>query len=212
MPRFNRNRMPEIRNTLASLHISFDNEASRKLIQHPRLNPALLDVLTDVISATTLFNDLTSTRKIDLYLYQEVLVSIFYRLLSIPFHADTSRAPTVEDAYHIGLTLFLMSLFLQHGRNRIIDYGKLVAKWDSVLRSPSMEQEEGLAFWLLMVGGFWVVDDDDAEWLLPMIRDQANRMNCKTWEAVKDTVRRYPWIGPIHDKLGIYIWTKAMAL
>ncbi|KAL5428584.1 hypothetical protein PMIN04_000729 [Paraphaeosphaeria minitans] len=115
-PRFHRSNMPKIISTLHSLDLPFNREAARKQVQHSELDPALLDVLGDIFCAATLFNDLPSTRKVDLYLFQEMLVDYYYLLLAIPHpHSPT----TLEDAYHVGLMIFLMSLFCRLVRSAL---------------------------------------------------------------------------------------------
>ncbi|KAF1964065.1 hypothetical protein BU23DRAFT_494060 [Bimuria novae-zelandiae CBS 107.79] len=208
-PRFHRDNMTAIKCTLASLHLPFDNETSHMLAQHSELDPRLQDVLGDVISTSTLFNDLPSTRKVDLYLYQEIFVSILYRLHAIPFHPNPNLPPTIGDAYHVGLTLFMMSLFLQHGRHRILQYSNVTRRLKDVLESMTLEQEDWLRFWLLMVEAVWVAEDEGTEWLVRMVGEQARKMGLETWKDARDAVLRYPWIGALHDEPGRLIWEKA---
>ena len=209
-PRFTRDKMPNIKDQLGALDISFDTVESSRLVQHAHLSPELLEVLIDVISASTLFNNLVSTSKIDILLYQEIIVSILYRLLAISFHEEKSLPPSIEDAYHVGLTLFMMSLFLQHGRKRLLQYDNITMRLKNVLDSAALDQEHGLKFWLLMVEGVWVVEDDDAQWLPPSVESEARNMGLIDWEHARKVLERYPWIHPLHDEPGIQIWEKAM--
>ena len=163
-----------------------------------------------MFSASTLFNDLTSTSKVDLFQYQEIIISILYRIFALNFHENTSLPPTIEDAYHVGLTLFIMTLFLQHGRKRMLQYHNVVRRLRNVLDSKVLDQEHELKFWLSMVGGVWVNQDDGAEWLPPLVRSEARKMGLTGWEDAKSVLKRYPWIHPLHDEAGVQVWEKAI--
>lgn len=211
-PSFRRDEMPNIIHTLAALDVPFDLEASQNLGRRSKLSPALLKVFLDVQSASRLFNNKQFTRKIDLFLYQDMIVSVFYRLLAISFHQDDSLPPTIDDAYHVGLSLFMMSLFLQHGRNRILQFHNITTRLRTVLNSHILEQEPQLEFWLLMMDGVWVGDDEGTDWLPPMVKDQARKLGLRTWTAVRKAVAEYPWIGELHDSPGKITWEKANKL
>ena len=208
-PTFSRDEMPNIRRTLAELNVPFDTGDVDNLDKHSELSPTLLEIFLDAQSASKLLNNRQYTQQIDLYLYQELIVSIFYRLLAIPFHQDTTLPPTIEDAYHVGLSLFMMSLFLQHGRNRILQFRNVTARLRMVLNSHSLDREPHLRFWLLMMDGVWVGDDDDTEWLPPMVRAQARKLGLHNWKAARKSIAEYPWIGELHDRSGRTLWQKA---
>ncbi|OAG10003.1 uncharacterized protein CC84DRAFT_459240 [Paraphaeosphaeria sporulosa] len=204
-PRFHRSHMPQIISTLHSLDLPFNREAARKQVQHPNLDSALLDVLIDVICATTLFNDLHSTRKVDLYFFQEILVDYCYRLLAIP-HLHSPQ--TLEDAYHVGLKIFMMSLFLQVGSQRIMNYDNVTERLKMVLESDILDGENELRFWLLMMGGVWVADNEDVEWLVLVKHAQTRKMGLGSWSEAKQIVEMWPWIGRLHDAPGKLFWDR----
>ncbi|KAF2451561.1 hypothetical protein P171DRAFT_515562 [Karstenula rhodostoma CBS 690.94] len=205
-PRFYRSKMPHVISLLRALDLPFDREAARKQVQHPKLDPALLDVLIDIICASTLFSDLPSTQKVDLYLFQELLVSICYRLLAIPY---SHHPPRIEDSYHVGLMIFMMSLFLQVGSQRIMSYRNVTRRLKRVLESDFLDGEDDLRLWLLMMGSVWVADDEDADWLMPMVCAQTRKMELRSWSEAREVVERWPWIGALHDALGRLVWERA---
>ncbi|KAJ4351475.1 uncharacterized protein N0V89_006818 [Didymosphaeria variabile] len=205
-PRFHRSRMPQIISTLHALDLPFDREAAQKHVQHLDLDAALLDVLLDIICTSVLFNDPPSARKVDLYLFQELLVTVCYRLLAIP---HTHSPPRIEDAYHIGLTLFMMELFLQVGKQRVMSYDNVTRRLRRVLESDVLEGEGELRFWLLMLGGVWISDDEDAEWLLPKMFAQTRKMRLRSWSDAREVLERWPWIGALHDGPGKMVWERA---
>lgn len=210
-PRFQRDRMLELEQKFASLHLPFDREASRQLVRHSGLNVGLVEVLVDAITTSALFNDLSSVQKIDLYLFQELLITIFYRLLTIPFHPNPSSPPTIEDAYHAGLTLFMTTLFLQYGSKRALHCVSITGRLKIVLQSTTLEREDGLKLWLLMLNCVWVMGDGEADWLLPIVGEQSRKMDLSAWEEARKVVERYPWIGRLHDESARLFWEKARA-
>jgi hypothetical protein len=198
--------MPQIISTLHTLDLNFDQEAAYKLVHHRTLDPAILDVLLDVICTSTLFSDIPSARKVDLYLFQELLVSVCYRLLAIP---HSHSPPRIEDAYHVGLTIFMMSLFLQIGKQRVMNYDNVTKRLRNIVESDLLEGEDELRFWLLMLGGVWVADDDHVEWLMPMMFTQTRKMQLWSWSKAKEVLDRWPWIGGLHDGPGRMVWERA---
>lgn len=205
-PRFHRSNMPQIIATLHALDLPFDRDIARNQVQHLKLDHALLDVLVDIICASTLFNDLPSTRKVDLYLFQELLVSICYSLLAI---SHSHYPPRIEDAYHVGLIIFMMSLFLQVGSQRIMNYDNVTRRLRTVLESDLFDGENDLRFWLLMMGGVWVADEEGAGWLMPMMHAQTRKMRLHSWNEAREVVERFPWIGVLYDAPVKIFWERA---
>lgn len=205
-PLFYRDRMPQIIETLETMDLPFDREAARKQVRHPQLDPPMLDILVDVICTTTLFDDFTVAKRIDLYLFQEFLISICYRLVAIPYLHSPSK---IEDAYHIGLTLYMMTLFLQVGSQRIMNYDNVTRRLRKVLESDVLDSEDDLRFWLMVVGGVWVLDDEDADWLMLMVNTQAEKMQIRSWAEARDVLNRGLWLGVVHDGPGSTVWTRA---
>lgn len=206
-PRFYRCNMTQVISTLHSLSLPFDREAARKQVQHPGLDPALQDVLVDMLCAKTLFNDLPSTKKVDLYLFQEILVSYCYRLLAIPHSHDP---PRIDDAYHVGLMIFLMSLFLHVGSQRFMEYDNLTRRLRRVFESEFLEGEDELKLWVLMMGSVWVASDEDTEWLLVIMRGLMRSLELGSWSEVVRVLKRWPWIGTLHDGPGRMFWSRVI--
>ncbi|KAJ4301484.1 hypothetical protein N0V90_003576 [Kalmusia sp. IMI 367209] len=208
VPRFYRDKLPEIKANLEAMNIPFDRDSAQKQIQHPSLNPRFLDILLDVINTSTLFNDLLSTHRVDLYTFQEILVSICYRLFAFDAQRNTEK-PTIQDAYLVGLKLFMMSLFLQVGRQRLMEYDNMTCRLRGVLERGALDGEDELKLWLLMMGGVWILDDVDAEWLVPMAKEQARRMGLSRWDEAYEVLRKYPWIEALHDESGRTVWERS---
>jgi len=190
---------------LASKQLSFDRTAARKLVQHEGLDERLLDILLDIMIMSILFNGNNYGEKIDLFLFQELLISVCYRLMAFDAVENKKRC-AVQDGYQIGLTLFMMSLFLQYGRRRVLNYDNMTQRLKRILESSTLRGEDEFVLWLLMTGGVWVLDDADMEWLHPKIKAHAEGMGLRSYEEVLECVEKYPWIGKLHEEPGRTIW------
>ena len=111
--------MSLVRENFAAAGLPLDVVTAAREARHPSLAPQLFDVLVDVKSISTMLNSITSGEMIDIGTFEEMLISICYRLMRFrPLHVPWRRA-TTEAAYHIGLTMFTMSFFLQNERRRV---------------------------------------------------------------------------------------------
>ena len=116
-----RNRMPEVQKSLASKGFCFELNSTAFLIEHNGLEPYLLHILLDIMSVCSLFNNLPKDT-LDLETFQEIKISLCYRLLRFRSLDETRQQSDIQTAYHLGFVIFMMTTFLQHDRRRIIDF------------------------------------------------------------------------------------------
>ncbi|KAL7953566.1 hypothetical protein V8C34DRAFT_296612 [Trichoderma compactum] len=205
-PLFFRDRMAKVRDVLARKKIDFDGNAATSCPQHHLLEPYLHDILVHMMGATSLFNNGV---KLDLETLQEMILSIGYRLTQFSSSEEDRRLWRLQDSYHIGLTIWTMTVFLHGGRRQILDYKRLDRRLKEILDSDLEDHNPELALWLLILGGVWVLDGYDEHWLPSRIRLMAMRLNIRSWDKVYTIVGHFPWIHALHDDLGRALWDRA---
>ena len=134
-------------------------------------------------------------------LFQEIMMSIQYRLLLLKYDAST-----ISEALRIGLLTYQTSVFLQmHGTK--IKYNFIADQLASAIRGlpesePVLVQ---LKLWLVFIGSIVMLDSDEP-WLMALIRRLTLNMS---WAQTRDWLGEVMWIGPIHDVAGKQVYDGA---
>lgn len=206
---FFRDRMSEVRNALLERGFDFDRLSAASAIRHTGLDPSLHEVLLDVINVASLFNNIPTGQTLHINTFQEIIVSILSRLIRFRPLQSSKRESNVEAGYHIGLIIFMMTIFLQYDSRRILEYDLVSLYLKDVLDSGLDEQERDLTLWLMFIGGIWVSGDTDGSWFISKARRLLRRLSIKSWREVHNSVRKFPWIDALHDRLGFVVWNLA---
>lgn len=172
---------------LSPLSPSFTSSGSIIQQQQIQIHPFLSQILSDVLSITTLLNSPFLNFRFDPHTLQEFLVSVGCRLIRfrpLSYYQQKpqkvgKRLPSppikqsrIESAIHLGLISLTTTLFLQFGRRRFLRYElvkdcltSLIIEWDysssspptSSLSSPAESVENQTLLWLLHIGGISVL-------------------------------------------------------
>ena len=202
---FFRDRMPHVRTVLASWGIKFDRAAAEARVRHQVLDAYLHDTIIDVVCVCTLFNYEIGSRQLDLLTFQEMEYSLCYRLLNFRALNDASKTP-VQAAYHIGLLMLMMTMFLRFDRRRVLDYRRTTLELSNTLDNWPDDGDNELLLWLTIVGGIWISGDLDNEWLHPKIRQVSQNLGLASWDAVLGVIKKFPWLHALHDVPGRELW------
>lgn len=205
-PLFYRDRMYEVNRKLVSRQFHLEPSSDACFVRHRQLEPALQDVILHVLRICTLFNKYLDTQPLDLLDFQEAIVSICYRLLRFRTLSASRQISDVQSAYHIGLLVFMMTLFLQNNQSRMIRTGFVTSCVKCVLDTGLEQSEDEMAFWLLILGGMWGLRDDDEGWIISRLQGMALKLGIMTWDEAQGLLERFPWIGKIHDQPGRKLW------
>lgn len=206
---FFRDCFSKVQSTLKSKGFARNRISDIPPTQCEKLDPYLRDILLDALDVAAVLNGSLGDGHLGLITVQEILVSICSRL--IQFHPLKSDMPLslVEAAYHIGLVIYTMSLFLQHDRRRIMDYDLVTVRLKEVLDS-AQDLDDDLALWLMCLGAIWLADDPCRLWLSQVINRFMTRTGIGSWSEVHDRVRKLPWINAVHEDQGRLAWTSAL--
>ena len=177
-------------------------------VRHDALGRHLQKILDDVLFFSSLFNSGLPELRIDLFTYQDMLLSIFYRLIQFQPLGEPRVGSDVQAAYHIGLTMFMMTVFLQFQPNRTVEYSLAVRCLRDVLCTPVVESEKELALWVMVVGAIWIGDSAGGEWLGPKLKNTTRCLGLETWDEACCVLTRFPWVSAIHNRAGRIVWER----
>ena len=198
--------MPQVRQTLLLDSHDLDADAALTSVQHTGLDYTLHKILLDVYSVSSLFNHRAQDQSMNLVTYQEMVLSIIYRLIEFQPLGAPQRRPDLHAAYHTGLTIFMMTIFLQYQRRRVVDYRLTFQCLREVIETSVLRDHSELALWAMVIGGIWVWDAPGREWLSLKLMGVVRELELQSWREARGVLRKFPWVNCIHDESGEQVW------
>ena len=209
-PRLSRDDFP--RNLLGS------KMASLSMLQYETFssdNPEIYDftlqqVFNDLMSVSYLLNHDTACFRLEPFAYQEILLSVCYRLIHrYPLaHTGYGYGNDHEELLYLGLLAFATTLLFQHTFQRL-SYPLLTER----LRSAIVRllnrglMNNPMTLWLLLIGGISVFDNaDNRTWLVSHIKRFVSKFQIGTWSALREEISNFPWFNMIHEGPGYQLW------
>ncbi|KAH8703375.1 hypothetical protein BGW36DRAFT_369254 [Talaromyces proteolyticus] len=202
-----RDRMAEVRNLLISKGLRLDYPLTSQPARYNQLYPSLQGIFSDVISFCRLLNAKTHNLVIDFLTFEEVLVSICYRLLNFRSLNESRKYSDVQNIYHVGLIVFMMTTFLQFNRHRIMNHRLLSLCLRDVMDTELHRDEDDLTLWFMIIGGIWISDGAEGGWINQRIQKMAVRRRINTWDEARRSVCMFPWVHALHDQPGCKLWS-----
>ncbi|KAF5245621.1 hypothetical protein FANTH_7257 [Fusarium anthophilum] len=178
-PLFHRDYICHIKRNLAYKGFTLQQDLAA---YHSRLDPILQEALSDAMGLCRLLNKHQDEKPLDLLEFQEVLVSICYRLLQFRTIAESRLKQGIQSRYQIGLSLFMMSIYFNNKQDRMARPGLIKTLVEEAMDSNLNESEDEFKFWLLILGGISVPARDGREWFVETLREQASLLGIMTWE------------------------------
>ena len=204
-PAYFRNNLAKVERKLDTMGLFLNRATSVPPACYYDLNLHLREVFDDMTALCDLLNHNIKPASMDLVMYQEILLSIFYRLLR--FRSLNQALETFDEnsLVHLGLVLCTMTVLLHHGTRTVIDFHLVSDCLECVLDSVTEQHDTELVLWLLSMGGIWT---SGAEWVVDRIKSQAGSLASARWNVVHERLTKLPWINVLHDKAGQSFWDK----
>ncbi|KAG8356851.1 hypothetical protein FVEN_g5561 [Fusarium venenatum] len=206
-PLFHRDRIQEIRHSLSFRGFTLQNVK----ISHFTNQAVLKQALSDLMGVCNLFNKHIDKKPLDLIEFQEILISICYRLLQFRTLNESRLIQDVDSAHHIGLLVFMVSMFWNNHQNRLAKPGLIAACIKEALET-SDELGDEFMFWMLVLGGISVSEKEDLEWMVIRLHQKAQEIGVVTWDDARNFLLKFPWMSVIHDISGQTLWNKVRSL
>jgi hypothetical protein len=171
----------------------------------------LQQVFEDLMSVSCLLNHNTACFRLEPFAYQEILLSVCYRLTHrYPLaHKGYGYGNGQEELLYLGLLAFMTTLLFRHTFQRLsypLLTERLRSAMERLLERGSMN--DSMTLWLLFIGGISVFDDDahNVVWIVSHVKKYLFNLRIGTWSAVRDEIRNFPWINVVHEGPGVKFW------
>ncbi|KAM0425606.1 hypothetical protein ACHAPT_009137 [Fusarium lateritium] len=166
----------------------------------------LKSAFKDLRDFSALANQLIpSRRKLEPEMFQEIMLSVQYRLLVLEYSLDQHP---LEEAIRLGLLAYESTIFLQiQGVKLKSDL--FTKQLREAIEAIPVEGEAmaNVKLWLLLIGSI-IVFDSKAPWLAQSIQSLTGR---QTWSQVRKRVKEVMWIDIIHDLAGCEAYEASQA-
>ncbi len=162
------------------------------------LDTTLKHTLKDIHAFSCISNlAYQSTKKLSPELYNQMTISIMYRLLHLTFE------DTLQEAIRLSLLVFSCSVFMQR---KVVEqrYELLLDSFDISLRLVMHCRELllplKLRFWMLMMHA--VTLPPRPQWREDSLTDVLQRLHIRDPRSAKDVLRSVGWIDFVHGRAG----------
>lgn len=185
------------------------NDADVRLFVETTMDSRLHNALRDLHAFSCMSNvAYQTTRKLSPDTYNEMMISILYRLTHLSFPRDI-----LQEAIRIGLLVFSSTIFMQRyfkGQS----YDHLLELYDNALfslRESNFDLPTPMVLWLAMLPHVAAHKEHSPADRRSLWLDQAiQRADIDSWSEVCEILRSIAWIGFIHDQHGKKVFQEAM--
>ncbi|KAL9112692.1 MAG: hypothetical protein Q9227_002995 [Pyrenula ochraceoflavens] len=205
---FFRDRVAEIQTLLASEGCILKQRSASLAVQDDRMDQYLLETLSGVGIFCSLLNGNLQNRTLDLVTFQDMVMSLCYRLLKFRSLNESRQRIDQDSPYHIGLIILMMTIFLKYGNRQIVQYKLIPLCLRDVLKSQLNKCQDAVLLWLMMLGGIWMFGDTDNEWFTSKMRRTIRRLAINSWDEAQRLIAGLPWINVLHDGPSRELWNR----
>jgi hypothetical protein len=167
-----------------------------------------LQIITQDISSMFLILQRRLT-KFDPFDFQEMLISVLYRLLNLPTLSKLALETEVNQQYihSLGSLAFTSTLLFTYLPAKKMAFRLLTRRLRSALvhMSPASVRIPAL-LWALFMVGISTLHDTHVTWLLPWIKLTTSSLGIENWPDAEAHLRQYPWIDSFHAEPGQKLW------
>lgn len=119
-----------------------------------------------------------------------------------------------EVVANLGMLAFMTTLLPEYGRapdrsNYPLLCRRLKSSIQDLHFTSTLEENREswlLLLWALFMGGMTAIKGNELLELSPLILEASSQLQLHSWPAVQDQLRRFPWIGTMHDRPGLTLW------
>ncbi|KAK6331200.1 hypothetical protein TWF696_003265 [Orbilia brochopaga] len=165
-------------------------------------------IFRDLVCAARYLNDTQGGPRLRPLEFQELLISVCYRLLHAHPLMDERPANIAEDACHLALLALMTTMLIRPAIHQSWPSYALVTDLlrCAVRAMGDSEEDDEFMLWLLFAGGISVLDARREAWLAERLGRCTAAMGVESWAAAREILARFPWIGYFHDGLGEDLW------
>ncbi|KAH7022070.1 hypothetical protein EDB80DRAFT_1270 [Ilyonectria destructans] len=135
------------------------------------------------------------------------LIVLGYRLVSASSLGRLRFPSHLNAPIQFGLASFLVT-FLRGLDRKTIRYPRIsTLSWSAAQHNFTAQREDQeVLLWLLFVGRVSIFTQTDDSWLIPKVKTTVEALALQSWEDVRRTLAKFPWVDDLHDKAGQSLW------
>ncbi|VUC27418.1 unnamed protein product [Clonostachys rosea] len=181
------------------------------------VDPRLSTIWSDVQELCAIVDlSILTRRKIRPELYQEVLVSIQYRLLHLYFSGCSTdvcggqKWKDVHEAIRLGILGLTTTLFLYREKVNT-SYAAIVSRLNAILLKlgePGDHREWELRIWLLFMVSVTLGGGGDR--FDPLLARGLEALRIKSWAGTRQFLKSLLWIDLLHDQVGRMVYGRCL--
>ena len=175
------------------------------------LNAKLHNTLRDLHAFSCLSNlAYQTTRKFSPETYNEIMISVFYRLTSLSFKSEP-----LQEAIRSGLLSFSSTIFMQR-QFMGLRYDHLLDLYDDALSTlrniADVDLPPPIELWLIMLANIVARKESSGDdWKRVWLDEAIFRARIVSWSQAREMLKSVAWIDFIHDPPGKRISEQAMS-
>ncbi|RDL42512.1 Uncharacterized protein BP5553_02491 [Venustampulla echinocandica] len=151
-----------------------------------------------------------TTRKLSPETYNEMMISILYRLTHLSFKSDY-----LQEAMRVGLLAFSSAIFMQRQfmeqpyDNLLNLYNKALSR---LRKSTDIDLPIPIVLWMTMLSNVVAPKElSRVDWRSVWLDEAVSRAGIDSWSQAREILKSVMWIDFIHDRLGKKVCESAMS-
>ena len=150
-----------------------------------------------------------TTRKLSPEIYNEMMISILYRLTHLSFDSDTFQEAMRSGLLAVSSTIFMQRQFMEQPYDHLLN---LYSSNLSMLRkATAIDLPVPILLWLTMLSHVFAHKEPSYEdWREVWLDEAISRAGIDSWSQAREMLKSVLWIDFIHDRLGKKIFGSAM--
>ncbi|OBT77084.1 hypothetical protein VF21_02893 [Pseudogymnoascus sp. 05NY08] len=171
-----------------------------------RLHNALRDLHTFSCISNLAYQ---TTRKLSPEIYNEIMISILYRLTNLSFESDPFQEALRVGLLAVSSTLFMQRHFMENPYDHLLNLHR-----KSLLKlrdSTDIDIPVPIVLWLTML--LHVVENrkpSPTDWLSVWLDEVIFRAGIESWHRAHEILRSMVWVNFVHDRCGMPAFEAAM--
>jgi hypothetical protein len=150
-----------------------------------------------------------TTRKLSPEIYNEMMISILYRLTNLSFESDPMQEAIRSGLLAFSSTIFMQRHFMEQPYDHLLNlYNNAVFK---LLESTDIDLPIPIVLWLTIFS--LVVEHKEsppADWLGVWLHKTILRAGIDSWSQAREILGSIMWVDFVHNRLGKQVFEAAM--
>jgi len=166
------------------------------------MDSRLHDVLRDIHAFSCISNlAYETTRKLSPELYNEIMISILYRLMHLSFDTDPLQESIRTGLIALSSAIFVQRDILQHPYDHLARvYSNALVK---LRNSTDLTLPVPIVLWLTMVLHLVAQKElSPTDWQSIWLDETVLHTGINTWPQALDILRSVVWVSFMHDRIG----------